>query len=93
MSVAEVIDPPKPKLPTARSDAPLPITYTEARAALERCDSVDECQNWASKAEALSSYARQARDHELERLAKRIRARAVRRAGELLPLGASGGRK
>ena len=84
MSVAEIIDQPRPKLPAARSEAPLPITYTEAKAALARCDQVDECQSWAAKAEALASYARQARDRDLERMAKRIRARAVRRAGELL---------
>jgi hypothetical protein len=84
MSVAEIIDPPKPKLPTARSDAPLPISYAEARAALERCECVDECAEWADRAGALASYARQARDRDLEAVAKRIRARAVRRAGELL---------
>lgn len=33
---------------------------------------------------ALASYARQAKDDELERMAQRIRARAIRRAGELL---------
>ena len=84
MSVAEIIDRPRPKLPTAPSEASLPITYTEAEAALERCERVDECAEWADRAGALASYARQARDHELEAMAKRIRARAVRRAGELL---------
>jgi hypothetical protein len=84
MSVAEVIDPPKPKLPSARSEAPLPVTYTDAKAALERCERVDECAEWADRAGALASYARQARDTELEAMAKRMRARAVRRAGELL---------
>jgi hypothetical protein len=84
MSVAEIIDQPKPKLPTARSEAPLPVTYTEAKAALARCEQVDECQAWADRAGALASYARQARDRELEAMAKRIRARAVRRAGDLL---------
>jgi hypothetical protein len=84
MSVAEIIDRPRPKLPTAPSEASLPITYTEAKAALARCEEVDECQSWADRAGALASYARQARDRELEAMAKRIRARAVRRAGELL---------
>jgi hypothetical protein len=85
MSVAEIIDEPRPKkLPAARSDAPLPVTYTEAKAALERCDSLDEVAEWADRAGALASYARQARNRELEAMAKRIRARAVRRAGELL---------
>jgi hypothetical protein len=84
MSVAEIIDQPRPKAPAARSNAPLPISYTEAKAALARCDQVDEAQSWADRAAALASYARQARDRELEAMAKRIRARAVRRAGELL---------
>jgi hypothetical protein len=72
MSVAEIIDEPRPKLPAVRSEAPLPITYTEARAALERCERVDECAEWADRAGALASYARQARDRELEAMAKRI---------------------
>lgn len=46
MSVAEIIDQPRPKLPTARTDPPLPATYTEAKAALERCERVDECAEW-----------------------------------------------
>jgi hypothetical protein len=84
MSVAEIIDQPRPKLPAAWSEAPLPITYTDAKAALERCERVDECAEWADRSGELASYARQARDRELEAMAKRIRARAVRRAGELL---------
>jgi hypothetical protein len=84
MSVAEIIEQPRPKLPTARSGAPLPVNYTEARAALERCDKLDEVAEWSDRAAALASYARQSRDRELEAMAKRIRARAVRRAGELL---------
>jgi hypothetical protein len=55
-----------------------------AQAALMRCDQVDECQEWANKAAALASYARQARDKTLLDMATRIQARAVRRSGELL---------
>jgi len=36
------------------------------------------------QAAALASYAKQAKDEELEKMARRIRARAIRRAGELL---------
>jgi hypothetical protein len=85
--VAEVIAadrPTTPLLPAAIRDARLPSSYTEARAALERCDSLDECCTWSSKAAALASYARQAHDSALERLARRIRLRAVRRCGEIL---------
>lgn len=64
--------------------ARLPQTYENARVALSECQQVDECKDWADKAAALASYARQAEDDQLERMAQRIRARAIRRAGELL---------
>jgi hypothetical protein len=66
------------------ASASLPQTYQAAQAALAQCSQVDECKDWADKAAALASYARQADDQELERMAQRIRARAIRRAGELL---------
>ena len=66
------------------SDARLPATYEQAKIALAQCSRIDECQEWANKAEALASYARQADDDTLFKLAKRIQARAVRRCGELL---------
>lgn len=66
------------------SHAKLPTTYKAARAALSECSRIDECQQWADKAEALASYARQAKDETLRRLADRIQARASRRCGELL---------
>jgi len=65
------------------SRASLPQTYQNAQAALAECSQVDECKDWADKAAALASYARQSDDFELERMAQRIRARAIRRAGEL----------
>jgi hypothetical protein len=52
-------------------------------------------QAWANKAKALASYARQAEDDTLRKLADRIQARAVRRAGQLLKTfqtGPKGGR-
>jgi len=64
--------------------ARLPLSYQRACAALARCDHVDECKRWGDQAAALASYARQAKDDALETLARRIRARALRRAGELL---------
>ena len=68
----------------AAADAPLPERYEEARSALAECHRIDECKDWASKAEALSSYARQMDDDTLLNFAKRIQSRAIRRAGELL---------
>jgi hypothetical protein len=66
------------------SSARLPETYENAKNALANCVQVDECQQWANKAEALASYAKQADDDTLRKLADRIQARAVRRCGELL---------
>lgn len=64
--------------------AKLPSTYVAAKAALAECQQVDECKDWADKAAALASYAKQSKDDALEKMALRIRARAIRRAGELL---------
>ncbi len=61
----------------------LPKSYEAARTALAQCQAIDECKEWADKSAALASYARQAEDFELEQMAARIRARAMRRAGEL----------
>lgn len=75
--------------------ATLPQKYEQARAALAECHRVDECKDWADKAAALASYAKQADDDELYKLARRIQGRAVRRAGELLKTfqtGPKGGR-
>lgn len=66
------------------ANARLPQTYESARLALSKCSQIDECQDWADKAAALASYAKQAEDDELERMATRIRSRAIARAGELL---------
>lgn len=62
----------------------LPDAYVWARAALAKCAKLDECKDWADKAEAIASYARQAEDDSLRKTADRIQARAVRRCGELL---------
>ncbi len=64
--------------------AKLPARYTAAKKALAECSRVDECQGWADKAAALASYAKQAKDDQLKKLAQRIQDRAVRRCGELL---------
>lgn len=64
--------------------ASLPVTYEKARSALSECFKLDECKGWADKAKALASYAKQADDDELYKMARRIQGRAVRRVGELL---------
>lgn len=70
--------------PISAAQAKLPQTYANAKTALYNCVSVDECQSWADKAAALASYAKQSQDEELMKMATRIKARAIRRAGELL---------
>ena len=69
-----------PKEPNAK----LPVKYEAAVVALRECDQIDECKHWKDKAIALCSYARQARDDEMEKTAHRIKLRAERRCGELL---------
>jgi len=64
--------------------APLPALYEHAQQALAECSRIDECFAWANKAEAMASYARQAKDDSLRKMADRIQARAIRRCGELL---------
>jgi len=71
-------------LPVGVDRAPLPQAYEAATQALAECSEIDECKDWADKAQALASYARQSDDDTLRRFADRIRARAVRRSGELL---------
>jgi DNA primase len=71
-------------LPRNLPAAKLPDGYESAKAALARCFAIDECKEWADKAQALASYAKQAKDDSLRKDADRIQARAVRRCGELL---------
>src|ERR1043166_10313636 len=58
------------------SRARLPATYQAAQKAISKCSKIDECKSLSDKAAALASYARQARDHTLRRMAARIQARA-----------------
>ncbi len=66
------------------SSARLPASYEQAKTALATCLSIDECHAWADKAIAMASYAKQAQDDTLSKYATRIKARAIRRCGELL---------
>ena len=65
-------------------EARLPTVYAQAKSALVNCARIDECKDWADRAEALASYARQSGDKTLRQMADRIQARAIRRCGELL---------
>lgn len=64
--------------------ARLPVSYEKAREALVQCHQIDECKQWADKAAALASYAKQAQDETLFQTAMKIQGRAIRRAGELM---------
>lgn len=75
---------PVPENLPAIHDAKLPASYESAVTALTKASRVDECLQWADKAMALASYARQSRDDSLYRMAIRIQSRATRRCGELL---------
>ena len=70
-------------LPNIRK-AQLPQVYVTAKDSLAACESLDECKGWSDQAAALASYAKQARDDALVNFAMRIKARAIRRCGELL---------
>jgi hypothetical protein len=76
------------------STAQLPANYEAAKLALLECSRVDECQDWADKMAAMASYARQSEDTEMEKMCRRIQARALERCGELLKSipAAKGGR-
>lgn len=66
------------------SDAPLPVAYEKAKNALSECVQIDECKDWADKAAALASYAKQAKNEQMVKDCLRIQARAIERCGELL---------
>ena len=72
-------------------DARLPEAYASAKKALAECSEIDECKDWSDKAQALASYARQADDDTLHKLAIRIQVRAMRRMGELVKTFQSNG--
>ena len=73
----------EPMIPGVRN-AKLPAVYVEAQKALAACQKIDECKAWADKAAAIASYAKQAQDQTLMDTATRIKARAIRRCGEIL---------
>jgi hypothetical protein len=70
----------KRQIPGAR----LPINYEAAKKALQACVLVDEAKDWADRAAAIASYARQIQDKSLQDMARRIELRATRRIGELI---------
>jgi hypothetical protein len=70
-------------LPDIQS-AKLPQVYVAAKQSLEQCVKIDECEQWEKKAEAMASYAKQAGDDSLYKMAVKIQSRAIQRCGQLL---------
>ena len=60
------------------------VHYTAMCWEIQHCARVDEAKDIRDKAMALAVYAKQAQNHEAEKLAAKIRLRAEIRAGELL---------
>jgi hypothetical protein len=60
------------------------ILYSAACRAIQAARSTDECKDIADRAEAARSYAKMAKNRELEIDAAEIRIRAERRLGEIL---------
>jgi hypothetical protein len=60
------------------------VRYSAMCTAIAAAGKIDEVKNIRDKAVALALYAKQANNHEAERLAQNIRIRAERRAGEPL---------
>ncbi|WP_233872393.1 hypothetical protein [Paraburkholderia adhaesiva] len=83
MTANQIVLPALGSLPSPAT-ARLPELYRGAVTALERAASIDECKAWSDRMQALTSYARQAGDDRLYKMAMRIQARASRRCGELL---------
>ena len=84
MAISNIVPIGPSGLPAGTETARLPVVYERAVKALAECSRIDECKDWANKAEALASYARQSKDDALRKMADRIQARAIRRCGELL---------
>ncbi len=51
-----------PEIVSLVNTARLPRSYEEAKKAIAECARLDECAEWADKAAAIASYARQADD-------------------------------
>lgn len=68
----------------AINSAILPPSYEDACTAIDKCYQLNECKDWADKAMAMASYAKQSKDDFLMNMSIKIKARAIRQCGNLL---------
>ena len=84
MALADLIPLGPNGLPEGFENARFPAVYERAKQALAECARIDECKDWANKAEALASYFQQSKNEQMMKDCRRIQARAIERCGELL---------
>lgn len=84
MALADLIPLGPTGLPEGFENARFPAVYERAKQALAECARIDECKDWANKAEALASYFQQSKNEQMMKDCRRIQARAIVRCGELL---------
>lgn len=84
MALADLIPLGPTGLPEGFENARFPAVYERAKQALAECARIDECKDWANKAEALASYFQQSKNEQMMKDCRRIQARAIERCGELL---------
>lgn len=84
MALADLIPLGPTGLPEGFENARFPAVYERAKQALAECARIDECKDWANKAEALASYFQQSKNEQMMKDCRRIQARAIARCGELL---------
>lgn len=80
-------------VPLKDSEPKLPVEYTEACTALERCQTLDEARYWDNKADALAAWARIYKHNEAARQARQLKLHAYRRMGQLAEELRPGGNK
>jgi len=84
MALADLIPLGPTGLPEGFENARFPAVYEKAKQALAECARIDECKDWANKAEALASYFQQSKNEQMMKDCRRIQVRAIERCGELL---------
>jgi hypothetical protein len=64
-------------------EAQLPLQYSEAIRALEKCQTIDESKYWSDRSDALAAWAKIYKDDQVAEEARRLKIHAYKRMGEL----------